>query len=95
MTPKFIRLIVGPAPGSTDEGRRASLDPDAGRPVRLLAAARRCRRGRRRGGPALRDQDIEEHVACEQDAAVREEDRGVADGVRLMRHDFAWDGPRR
>jgi len=31
-----------------------------------------------------RDQDVGEHVAGEQDATVREEDRGVADGVRLM-----------
>jgi hypothetical protein len=31
-----------------------------------------------------RDQDVGEHVVGEQDATVREEDRGVADGVRLM-----------
>jgi hypothetical protein len=28
-----------------------------------------------------KDQDIGEHVADEQDATVREEDRGVVDGV--------------
>ena len=36
-----------------------------------------------------RDQDVGEHVAGEQDATVREEDRGVADGVRLMLDDLA------
>ena len=36
-----------------------------------------------------RDQDIGEHVAGEQDATVREEDRGVADCVRLMLDDLA------
>jgi ribosomal protein S18 acetylase RimI-like enzyme len=35
-----------------------------------------------------RDQDIGEHVAGEQDATVRQEDRGVADGVRLMLDDL-------
>src|SRR4030095_11928170 len=44
-----------------------------------------------------RDQDIGEHVAGEQETTVREEDRGVADGVRLMlddlaRHGFAGSG---
>ncbi len=39
-----------------------------------------------------RDQDVGEHVAGEQDATVREEDRGVADGVRLMLDDLAWHG---
>jgi hypothetical protein len=39
-----------------------------------------------------RDQDIGEHVAGEQDAAVRKEDRGVADGVRLMLDDLARYG---
>ena len=39
-----------------------------------------------------RDQDIGEHVAGEQDATVREEDRGVADGVRLMLDDLARHG---
>jgi len=34
-----------------------------------------------------RDQDVGEHVAGEQDATVREEDRGVADSVRLMLDD--------
>ena len=34
-----------------------------------------------------RDQDVGEHVAGEQDATVREQDRGVADGVRLMLDD--------
>jgi hypothetical protein len=46
-----------------------------------------------------RDQDVGEHVAGEQDATVREEDRGVADGVRLMldhraRHGSAVRGQR-
>jgi len=36
-----------------------------------------------------RDQDVRKHVAGEQDATVREEDRGVADGVRLMLDDLA------
>ena len=36
-----------------------------------------------------RDQDVGEHVAGEQDATVREEDRGVADSVRLMLDDLA------
>ena len=40
-----------------------------------------------------RDQDVGEHVAGEQDATVREEDRGVADGVRLMLDDLAGTGP--
>ena len=40
-----------------------------------------------------RDQDVGEHVAGEQDATVREEDRGVADGVRLMPGDLARHGP--
>ena len=31
-----------------------------------------------------RDQDVREHVAGEQDPTVREEDRGVTDGVRLV-----------
>ena len=39
-----------------------------------------------------RDQDVGEHVAGEQDATVREEDRGVADGVRLMLNDLARHG---
>src|SRR5215218_3051825 len=39
-----------------------------------------------------RDQDVGEHVAGEQDATVREEDRGVADGVRLMLDDLARHG---
>ena len=39
-----------------------------------------------------RDQDIGEHVAGEQDATVREEDRGVADCVRLMLDDLARHG---
>ncbi|WP_344151386.1 hypothetical protein [Nocardioides koreensis] len=39
-----------------------------------------------------RDQDVGEHVAGEQDATVREEDRGVADGVRLMLDDLARQG---
>ena len=39
-----------------------------------------------------RDQDVREHVAGEQDATVREQDRGVADGVRLMLDDLAWHG---
>ena len=39
-----------------------------------------------------RDQDVGEHVAGEQDTTVREEDRGVADGVRLMLEDLAWHG---
>ena len=49
-----------------------------------------------------RDQDVGEHVAGEQDATVGEEDRGVADGVRLMldmlddlaRHGSAGSGVR-
>ncbi len=36
-----------------------------------------------------RDQDVGEHVAGEQNATVGEEDRGVADGVRLMLDDLA------
>ncbi len=40
-----------------------------------------------------RDQDVGEHVAGEQDAAVGEEDRGVAGGVRLMLDDLARHGP--
>ena len=36
-----------------------------------------------------RDQDVGEHVAREQDATVREEDGGVADGVCLMLDDLA------
>jgi hypothetical protein len=36
-----------------------------------------------------RDEDVGEHVAGEQDAAVREEDRGVAYSVRLMLDDVA------
>ena len=39
-----------------------------------------------------RDQDVGEHVAGEQDATVREEDRGVADSVRLMLDDLARHG---
>ena len=39
-----------------------------------------------------RDQDVGEHVAGEQDTTVREEDRGVADGVRPMLDDLAWHG---
>ena len=39
-----------------------------------------------------RDQDVGEHVAGEQDATVREEDRGVADRVRLMLDDLARHG---
>jgi RNA polymerase sigma-70 factor (sigma-E family) len=39
-----------------------------------------------------RDQDVGEHVAGEQDAAVREEHRGMADGVRLMLDDLARHG---
>ena len=39
-----------------------------------------------------RDQDVGEHVAGEQDAPVREQDRGVADGVRLMLDDLARQG---
>ena len=121
LTPEFIRLRIGPAPGSTGGCRRASLDQDARRPV--PRAARRCRHDRRPGGPPPRqlgngavtgdqdihapggltqpvqrrligahligaarveerDQDVGEHVPGEQDATVREDDRGVADGVR-------------
>jgi len=46
-------------------------------------------------GPAgveERDQDVGEHVVGEQDATVSEEDRGVADGMRLMLDDLARDG---
>ena len=39
-----------------------------------------------------RDQDVGEHVAGEQDATVREEDRGVADGMRLVLDDLARHG---
>jgi hypothetical protein len=39
-----------------------------------------------------RDQGNGEHVAGEQHATVREEDRGVADGVRLMLDDLARHG---
>lgn len=39
-----------------------------------------------------RDQYVGEHVADEQDATVREEDRGMADGVRLMLDDLARHG---
>jgi hypothetical protein len=42
-----------------------------------------------------RDQDVGEHVAGEQDATVREEDRGVADSVRLMLDDLARHPVRR
>jgi hypothetical protein len=42
-----------------------------------------------------RDQDVGEHVAGEHDATVREEDRGVADGVRLILDDLARHGVRR
>lgn len=68
MTPQFIRMSVGPALGSTGEGRRASLDPDARRPVPLLVAVHRCRHDRRQDGPPHRgprhgpvagDQDID------------------------------------
>ena len=37
-----------------------------------------------------RDQDIGEHVAGEQDANVREEDRGVADGVWVRQSEWVW-----
>ena len=40
-----------------------------------------------------REQDVGEHVAGEQDAPVREVDRGVAGGVSLMLDDLAGDGP--
>jgi hypothetical protein len=40
-----------------------------------------------------RDQDVGEHVAGEQDPTVREEDRGVADGVCLMLDDLARHRP--
>ena len=47
---------LGPPPGLTGGCRRASPLPlDARRPVPRLAAARRCRHGRRRGGPRPRD----------------------------------------
>ncbi len=36
-----------------------------------------------------RDQDVGEHIAGEQDATVGEQDRGVADGVRLVLDDLA------
>jgi hypothetical protein len=39
-----------------------------------------------------RDQDVGEHVAGEKDATVREEDRGVAHGVRLMLDDLTRHG---
>jgi hypothetical protein len=39
-----------------------------------------------------RDQDVGEHVADEQDATVREEERGVTNGVRLMLDDLARHG---
>ena len=39
-----------------------------------------------------RDQDVREHVTGQQDAAVREKDRGMADGVRLMLDDLARHG---
>ena len=39
------------------------------------------------------DQDVGEHVAGEQDATVGEEDRGVANGVRLVLDDLARHGP--
>jgi hypothetical protein len=39
-----------------------------------------------------RDQYVGEHVAGEQDATVREEERGVADGVRLMLDDLVRHG---
>jgi len=41
------------------------------------------------------DQDVGEHVAGDQDAAVREEDRGVADGVRLVLDDSPGTGEPR
>jgi len=40
-----------------------------------------------------RDQDVGEHVAGEQDAPVGEQDRGVADGVRLMLDNLARHAP--
>jgi hypothetical protein len=40
-----------------------------------------------------RNQDVGEHVAGQQDAAVGEEDRGVADGVCLMLDDLTGHGP--
>lgn len=52
--------------------------------VRLLVS--------RVAGVEERDQDVGEHVTGEQDAAVREEDCGVADSVRLMLDDFARQG---
>ncbi len=39
-----------------------------------------------------RDEAVGEHVAGEQDAAVREEERGVADGVRLVLDELARQG---
>jgi len=40
-----------------------------------------------------RDQDVGEHVADEQYATVREEDRGVADSMRVMLDDLARHRP--
>jgi hypothetical protein len=39
-----------------------------------------------------RDQDVGEHVAGEQDASVRQQEGGVADGVRLMLDDLTGRG---
>jgi hypothetical protein len=39
-----------------------------------------------------RDQDVGEHVAGEQDAAICKEDCGVADGVRLMLDNLTRNG---
>jgi hypothetical protein len=133
MTPRFIRMSGGPAPGSTG---------GAGEPVltqtlvdRFLSSPQRVdvgmiggKAGRHLGtlgnGPVAgdqdidvpgsltqpvecrligahligaarveeRDQDVGEHVAGEQDATVREDDRSVADGVRLMLDDPARHG---
>ena len=135
MMPKFIRMSVGPASGSTGGGRRASRIRTQTRVDRFLSSPQRVdvgmiggEAGRHLGtlgngavagdqdidvpggltqpvecrlvgahliGAARveeRDQDVGEHVAGEQDATVREEDRGVADGVRLMLDDLARHG---
>ena len=67
-------------------------DHDVDVPDGLGEPVERCLVGAQLVGAAgveERDQDVGEHVAGEQDASVREEDRGVADGVCLVLDDLA------
>src|SRR5438552_3407095 len=87
--------------GSSSRWPSASAEPHN---ARIWLSARDLIAVQQRLGPAKpdttavwarvqeRDQDVGEHVAGEQDATVREEDRGVADGVRLMLDDLARHG---